>query len=836
MRRIDFNQGWMFAKKGGEAVPVTLPHDAMLHEARDPNCANGKTTGYFPGGVYTYTKTFTVPPAWEDKCLYLEFEGVYQNAAVKLNGRELCRRPYGYTNFSAELTGLLHAGDTACIEVTADNSGEPCTRWYSGSGIYRPVWLYIGERSHIEIDGVQVTTISHDSAVVRVRTLASGGTAHIAISRNGKTAASGVGNDVEIAIPNAALWSDEAPNLYDCRVSLVENEQETDNETVRFGICYREWSPNGLYINGKETKLRGACIHHDNGVLGACEFPAAALRRAQILKDAGFNAVRSAHNPISRVMLDACDRVGLYVMDELCDMWYEHKNRYDYAFHFEQWHTADLTVMVRKDISHPSVVMYSIGNEVTETAEPWGIELTKEMAALCRRLDAGRPVTCGINMALNTMHFAGLGVYRPGPDEPPRREQPKNLRALALLAQMGQAGQGSRTTGAKTGGNSETAGNAAIGLQREAGARQGSKLVGSEFFNEAMKTMKERQRAVVSQPIAEILSEDAYAVLDIAGYNYADGRYEKDAAQYPNRVSVGTETLPQRIYKNWQLVKKLPYITGDFMWTGWDYIGEAGVGAFCYDSVGTKDKEYPALLAGCGVIDITGHPRPEVWLNKAVFGLSKGPYIGVEPVTHAGENRLISAWRFSDAVHSWSWAGCEGRQAELIVYADAAEVELLVNGRSAGRQTVEECQAKFTAEYRPGKIEAVAYDKDGTVCGRDELVPAGNETRLTVIPSKTMLAADGQDLCYLDILLMDDAGIVKASEDRSVTVSVEGAGSLAGFGSADPFNEEAYTGNVHRTYYGRVQAVIRAGCQPGEVAVSVTAGGCEMCVRQILVQ
>lgn len=836
MKRIDFNQGWLFAKEGEPATPVALPHDAMLHETRGPSCANGKNTGYFPGGVYTYMKTFTVPAEWEGKSLHLEFEGVYQNAVVKLNGRELCRRPYGYTNFSAELTGLVHAGDTACIEVTADNSGEPGTRWYSGSGIYRPVWLYVGEHSHIGIDGVQITTVSHDPAVVRVRTLASGGTAHITISRDGETVASAVGNDVEITIPNAALWSDETPELYDCRVSLTEDGQETDVETVRFGVCHREWSARGLFVNGKETKLRGACIHHDNGVLGACEFPAAALRRVRILKEAGFNAVRSAHNPISRAMLDACDQVGLYVMDELCDMWYEHKNRYDYACHFEQWHTADLTAMVRKDISHPSVLMYSIGNEVTETAEPWGIELTKEMADLCRRLDASRPVTCGINMALNTMHFAGLGVYQPGPDEPPRREQPKNPQAMALLARMGQAGQGARAAGAKAGGNSETAGGAAIGLGQDAGAKAGGKLVGSEMFNEAMKTMKERQRAIVSQPIAEILSEDAYAALDIAGYNYADGRYEKDASQYPDRVSVGTETLPQRIYQNWQLVKKLPYVTGDFMWTGWDYIGEAGVGAFCYDSVGTKDKEYPALLAGSGVIDITGNPRPEVWLNKAVFGLPRGPYIGVEPVTHAGEGRLISAWRFSDAVHSWSWAGCEGRPAEVVVYADAAEVELLVNGRSAGRQAVEACQAKFTAEYQPGKIEAVAYDADGAVCGREELATAGEETRLTVIPSKTVLAADGQDLCYLDILLTDDTGIVKASEDRAVTVSVEGAGSLAGFGSAAPFNEEAYTGTVHRTYYGRVQAVVRAGCQPGEISVSVEAGDCKMCMMRILVQ
>lgn len=823
MKKLDFNGNWLFerlATPDAPAVPVTLPHDAMLHEARQPDCVNGHTTGYYPGGKYRYTKVFTPDSAWAGQTVQLEFEGVYQNAVVTLNGEEIACRPYGYSNFSADLTGRLLPGENK-LEVIADASGEPNTRWYSGAGIYRPVWLYLGGAAHLEIDGIEVTTVSHAPAVVRVRTRATGGTAQMKILRDGKPVAQGQGNDMELTIPDAELWSAETPSLYTCEVTLTENGTVTDTGSVRFGICHREWSTQGLFINGVSTKLRGACIHSDNGILGACEFPAAARRRARILKEAGFNAVRSAHNPLSRAMLDACDEVGLYVMDELCDMWYEHKNRYDYACHFEQWHTADLTAMVRKDISHPSVVMYSIGNEVTETAEPAGIAYTKEMADTCHALDATRPVTCGINMALNIMHFAGMGVYRPALGETVRPPEPKNPKALALLVKMVGASQAAQKKSDTT-----DAGTAALGLSAQAGARQDGKLVGSEYFNEMMRTMKEQQRQLVTQPIAKILSEDAYATLDIAGYNYGDGRYEQDAADYPDRVSIGTETLPQRIYRNWRMVEKLPYLLGDFMWTGWDYIGEAGVGAFCYDSVGTKDKEYPALLAGSGIIDITGQPRPEVWLNKSVFGLTKKPTIGVEPVTHAGENKLISAWRFSDAVRSWSWQGCEGRTAEIIVYADAAEVELLQDGKSLGRQPVEECQAHFTAVYTPGTLTAVAYDAAGNEQGRDTLASAGAETVLSVKADKQVLNADGQDLCYLDIALADAAGIVQAGQDWEVTVTVTGAAELAALGNADPFNTQPYTGQSHRTYYGRLQAVLRAGTTPGTVCVTVTAGDC----------
>lgn len=820
MKKIDFNQDWQFKKCAAESKPVnvSLPHDAMLHEKRSASCRNGKTTGYFPGGKYEYSKDFFVPENWRGQSVLLELEGVCQKASVYLNGKQIGWQPYGYTGFVLDLQNALQYGAENTLVVVADNSGEPSTRWYSGSGIYRPVWLYVGNRTHIDVDGIQVFTVSAKPAKVRVKTLTTGGTAHIRIEKEGKAIATATGTDVEIAIPNGSLWSAESPALYTCVVELWDENDVVDIQETTFGICHREWNTGGLYINGVQTKLRGACIHHDNGILGACEYSASAERRVKILKDAGFNAIRMAHNPASKALLRACDRLGLYLMDEFTDMWYEHKNRFDYATYFEEWYERDLTAMVKKDISHPSVLMYSIGNEVTETAEPGGIALTGQMRRLCHQLDATRPVTCGINMALNVMHFAGLGVYQPEPGDPVRPQEPKNPKALEILSRMMDA---RKARAAGTSGDTTDAGTAALGMQAEAGAKKDGKLVGSEFFNKMMVTMKEQQQEVVKQEIAKILSEDAFAELDIAGYNYATARYVLDAREYPNRISVGTETLPQKIYQNWQQVMACPYSLGDFIWTGWDYIGEAGVGAFCYDSVGTRDKDYPFLLAGSGIIDILGHHRPEVWLNKSVYGLTDAPYIGVEPVTHSLENRIISAWRFSDAVHSWSWEGCEGRKAEIIVYSRAPWVALFRDDILLEKKRTVECQVKFETTYTPGRITAVSYDETGTELGRDELRTAFGKTCLRVTPDKTNLKADGQDLCHLEIDLVGEDGVVKASEDREVTVTVEGAGELAGFGNAAPCTEEIFTDSVHTTYYGRALAIVRTYPEEGPIHIAV---------------
>lgn len=836
MKKTDFNSGWYFRKAESKTwEQVNLPHDAMIHEERDPNCKNGRNTGYYPGGSYEYRKCFTPAPELSGKKLLLELEGAYQEAHVFLNGEELAFQPYGYVNFFADLTQHLRYGEDNEILVTT-TTREPSCRWYSGSGIYRPVWLHVGERFGITEENIRIRTVSYDPAVLNITTFlpeneAGALTVLTEIMDGEKLIAAAEGADVSLTISDPKYWSADSPNLYRCRVTVADPVSgKKDSVCVAAGICHIAYSTEGLFINGNRTLLRGACFHHDNGIIGAAEFPEAARRRVRILKEAGFNAIRSAHNPISKALLAACDEIGMYIMDEFTDMWYDHKLRYDYACWFEQMHTQDLTAMVRKDDAHPSVILYSIGNEITETAEPLGIQLTREMADTVRKLDDSRPVTAGINMSLNVMHFAGMGVYQPEPDEQPRIPQKKNPKALAILGEMAKQKEAVRAAMERqknAPSDFGQAGGQALGVDAGTGSKQGDRLVGSEYFNQAMITMKERQRAIVSQEIARILSEDAYSALDICGYNYADGRYEADRRDYPNRVSVGSETLPQRIAENCRLMEKCPYIIGDFIWTGWDYIGEAAVGTFCYDSVGSKDKSYPALLAGSGIIDLTGNPRPEVGFSKTAYRLEKGPFMGIEPLTHARENRLISPWRYSDAVRSYSWHGYEGVKSEAVIYADAAGVELFINGKSVGKAEITNNKAVIPFVYEPGEAVCVAYDESGAEIGRDRLVTAGEDTCLSVQAEKTRLSADGQDLLYLNIAITDRQGIVKASEDRKIKVEVCGEGTLLGFGSADPYDTEGYCGDLHSTYYGRCQAIIRTNTVPGEIAVRVSSQGLE---------
>lgn len=320
MRKLCFGENWRCNGK-----PVTLPHDAMIAEKRSKDASDGGH-GYFPGGVYTYEKTFTAPAEWAGKKVLIEFEGIYRNCTVSLNGKEIGGHKYGYTTFALPLENLNIGGGNT-LTVVADNSQIPNSRWYTGSGIYRPVWLYVGDEERIEYRGVKITTVSINPAVVRVEVNATA-EARVEILDGETVVASGAPG--EFTIPGAKLWSDETPDLYTCRVTVGEDAVE---ET--FGIREIKWSNKGLFINGKKTLLRGGCIHHDNGILGAATYDESEWRRVRIMKEAGFNAIRSAHNPASRALLEACDHYGMYVMDETFDMWYLRKTKYDFAMDFD---------------------------------------------------------------------------------------------------------------------------------------------------------------------------------------------------------------------------------------------------------------------------------------------------------------------------------------------------------------------------------------------------------------------------------------------------------------------------------------------------------------------
>ena len=393
-------------------MTVDLPHDAMLLEKRDGGCRNGVNSGYFPGGKYAYGKTFELDAAMLGKSVALHFEGVYQNCKVYVNGKLAGSHRYGYTAFDVNISDFAESGENN-IRVEVDNSLEPNCRWYSGSGLYRPVHLLIREQNHISQVHMETVQIHPAKVRVDVKTTQDSDIT-VDIYEGEKRVASGKPGILEV--PEAKLWSAEKPFLYTILVRT-----DTDERVIAFGIRKLEWNAEkGLTVNGQRVLLRGGCIHHDHGVLGACEFRDAEERRIRILKENGFNAVRIAHNPASQITLETCDKLGMYVLNETFDGWYIPKTYHDYARWFSEDWKQDVTAMVESARNHPSVILYSHGNEVSETATERGTEVCRELTDFIHSLDPTRPVTAGINVLLNVYANMGLGVYKDKGDYQPK--------------------------------------------------------------------------------------------------------------------------------------------------------------------------------------------------------------------------------------------------------------------------------------------------------------------------------------------------------------------------------------------------------------------------------
>lgn len=786
MQKQDFNRGWMVQKEGTDKIlHVNLPDDAMIRENRSKENKTASASAYYAGGKYIYTKEWQVSEEDAAKTLIFEFEAVYQNATVFLNGEEVAARPYGYTNFFIDVTGKVKAGSNV-IKVIADNEKVPNSRWYSGSGIYREVQLYSAGADYIAPEGLKVKILDGSHIHVSVEGQYSAGTqAKIEVLFNDSVVAAADGFAADMEIPNAKLWSDETPNLYTCKVTLQKDGVTVDNAETTFGMRTLAWGKTGFLVNGKPVLLRGACIHHDNGVVGACAFRDAETRRVRLLKEAGFNAIRSAHNPMSKAMLDACDRLGMYVMDEAFDMWFIKKNPYDYGGeNFTKWWEKDTAAMISKDYNHPSVVMYSIGNEITDLGLPSGQAQARTMVDFCHKQDSTRPVTAGINLMLAMMAGSKKSIY--GTNE------------KGEVNSSGAGGMDSMPT--------------------------------SEFFNMWMNKMGSLMNLASKTKKANAVAEVMTTIFDIPGYNYASSRYEMDAKNHPDQATTGSETLPQTLYDNWQLVKKIPTMTGDFMWTGYDYLGESGIGTVQYKDRKTKQSVDPGLIisGGCGIIDICGKLRPEVGWGKIIWGLQNVPTLGVEPLTHTEDFKAISMWRNTDAIASWAWEGCEGRKTTAIVYSDAAKVKLFLNGKSLGSKCPKKDMALFkNVPYEAGELVAVAYDKAGHETGRTVLKSATGKTKIQLTPETTVLRANGQDLCFLNLDLVGENGITKSSADQELKVEVSGPAVLQGYGSARPYIVGSFCGDTFKTFYGKSLAVIRAGYEAGTVTVKVSGKGLE---------
>ena len=763
--------GWTCRHLGDTAPgkPVTLPHDAMLAEPRTALSAGGTNTGWYEGHDYEYRRTLTVPENELADTHILEFEGVYHNAEVWLNGQKAAFRPYGYTNFYVDCAPYLHAGENE-LRVIARNADQPNSRWYSGAGIYRPVQLWTARGVHITLNGVKIRTLSLDPAVVEVRVKTTApGTVRLTVDDLPAMQQESDGEAVfTLTLDNARLWTPETPNLYTCRVNFADDEV-----TETFGVRKVEWGTDGFLLNGKRHIIQGACIHHDNGLLGAVCDPDAVARKVRLLKENGYNAIRSAHNPCSKALLAECDRQGMLVMDEYIDHWYIHKTEHDYVDYFNDWWHQDLTDMVEKDYNHPCVVLYSTGNEVSETAQKRGIALTKEMTDFLHGLDDSRPVTCGVNIFFNFLSSIGFGVYS---DEKAKKEAERAEKAK-------QRG--------------------------EKAAKK--KAVGSQFFNNLAGLLgDEFMKRGATLHGCDVKTRDAFANMDIAGYNYGIYRYKHDLKKYPQRLILGSETFCNDAYKFRELVKQEPRLVGDFVWAGMDYLGEVMVGSWQYaDYAETFDGGPGWVSAGSGRIDLTGKPLGEALYTRVALEADNGPYIAVCPVNHTGDRHSPSAWKMTNAMPSWSWTGCEGRKANVEVYARAARVELVLNGHTVGSKMLKnDCLARFSIPYESGTLEAVSYDAADHEIGRCKLQSAGGTTRLTLDAEEPTVKPG--HLCYIRLRYTDENGITKPLARGSIQVQVRG-GTLVGLGSACPFNKHSYLDSETDTYYGEALAIVRMG-------------------------
>ncbi len=548
MERIKFNEGWKVWKDldpfelvfrvPDDAVEVELPHDAMFHEEQKQGAENGGYTGNIDAGEYKYYKKFFVPKEHRGGHVMLQFEGIYRNACVFVNQSKVGESAYGYTDFTVDIGDYLKYGEQNDVLV-AVKCGTKSSRWYSGAGIYRDAWLIYGNSLYVKPYDLRMTTldVDEDGALICVSAnihndslIADTVNVNIAIKDMDDTIVTEHTYPVRINsrqvlklrkniyMENVKLWSEFAPNLYQIVLTISDDEELLDVTKVISGIRKLSVdSCHGLRVNGKIVKLRGACIHHDQGILGSATYDDYEYRRVKRLKEAGFNAVRSAHNPASQALLRACDKLGVYVMDELVDVWNKSKVSYDYSIDFERSWERDIERMVEDDYNHPSVILYSTGNEIFEICTEKGFETSRMLSDKFHELDATRYTTNGINGAF----AAGDGLAK-------------------IVHDI-------------TNGEADT---------------------GKGDVNVFMAAMETNMPGIVAHPILGGILEKLETTMDIIGYNYMTSRYLMDAQKYTDRVMVGTETYPKQIAENWDVITKCPAVIGDFTWTGWDYLGE----------------------------------------------------------------------------------------------------------------------------------------------------------------------------------------------------------------------------------------------------------------------
>lgn len=780
MQKLVFDNSWFFRRSTNgfernpsDGEPVTLPHDAQIYEPRRADYETGSGGAYFRNGTYYYTKHFQAEPAWKNKKIILELEGVYQWANITFNGDLIAKQPYGYTSFLVDLTNRIYFDRENVLVVEANNSAVPNTRWYSGAGIYRRTWLRIGGTVSISPWGIKATTpkVDTDSSIADVsaelenieESASAASVGFTVLNKNGiEVAKAKVSAAIEanssgkvssrLEISPALLWSPEEPNLYTLKTVVTVDGVETDCEETLFGIRQVEADAiKGFRLNGIPMKIKGGCVHHDNGILGSASFDRAEERKVELLKSAGYTMIRCAHNPPSPSMLEACDRLGMMVMDETFDCWRMGKNPNDYHLFFEKWWDHDTKAMIDRDFNHPSVVMWSIGNEIGERGgESDGYLWSKKQADFVRSLDSTRPVTSALCLLFS----------------------PENAEEM------------------------------------------------NDFANPHQKVNEEDHWGDKTEGYIE--------PLDIVGYNYLIHRYEFDKKKYPDRVIAGTETFPSLQFEYWMATLKNDNIIGDFVWTAIDYLGEAGIGISEYEQKDPHSRAtYPWNQAWCGDFDVCGFKRPQSYFRDILWGIRTIPYIATHDPDNFGKKPTISPWGWNPVRECWNYPGKEGEKLTVEVYSDADEVELLINGKSQKKKpagTENRNTAVFDVIYEPGTIVATAY-RQGKEDGSFSLSTSDAPAKLHISADRETIRRHYGDLSYLKTEVLDKQGRLVACADNCVTYTVEGSGVLQAVGNSNPKSEEDYFGNTRKAHDGKLMAVIKSIGEEGSIRIKAESPG-----------
>ncbi len=792
-----FNEEWLYWEEKDaftliwntpdHAKKVTLPHDAMISKAPNPNSPNKVNTAFRDGGIYCYQKYIKLDESEASKRMLIKFEGVYMNTFVYINGELAAKRPYGYSTFYVEMDKYLNYGQDNEIRVYVRNGTMTNSRWYSGGGIYRDVYLMEGDLCHIKEDGLKIHTesLQDNSAVVNVncavcnhrqsnmnvvlktkifdsnQTLVKENTVPLKLYK---------GEDrhinARISLENPYLWDSDQPNLYTCVATLLEEDKVLDVSETSFGIRTLVLDAvNGLRVNGKGVKLRGVCLHHDSGVLGAATYDVVQHRQIRKLKEAGVNAIRMAHNPMAQSMLRACDEIGMYVMDESFDMWSRCKSDYDYAMNFDEWWEKDLQAMVEKDYNHPSVIMYSLGNEIPDLGNRYGVQLSHKMSTLVKALDPTRYTLTSINGVFAAGDHVGTIV--------------EDVSAELV----------------------------------EEGVIEGS-------INNFMALMADHMDRIVSHPAITDMLDYAAPTTDIAGYNYMAARYEVDGEKYPDRIIVGSETYPPAIGKEWQMIEKLPHVIGDFSWTGWDYLGEAGVGIPAYSfGEGGFGAQFPCQLAFCGDFDLIGNRRPASYYREIVYGLRKEPYMVVINPYKDQSKLMKTPWIISDGIPSWTFDIEEGTEVILEVYAPGDEVEIFINEVSVKRVTsgrTVDYKTLVTVPYQKGTLKVLVYENN-VIISQSILTTYDDQKLLQVTCDRD------EDMIFAEIIIRDGMGNTRLDCDTEINIEVQGPADLLGFGSGDPKASHSYISRISKTYNGSALAILKAHNYLEEIRLTVTS-------------